>query len=156
MQKRWLVDRLEASSAEVKFIMTSVPISDPGKDKWGDYAEERDEILDFIEKQGITGVAFLATDVHHAAIAKIPGPVRLKEFIFGPLAAPMNYMINSEEPRFEYFNDHYRNYGKVTIHSESSAPIMKIEWFGEGNVLLHHVVLSTDSSGNLVSVDPEK
>ena len=156
VQKRWLMERLKASSAEVKFIMTSVPISDPGKDKWGEYAKERDEILDFIGNQGITGVAFLATDVHHAAIAKVPGPVRLKEFIFGPLAAPMNYFINSEEARFEYFNDQYRNYGKVTIQAENSTPIVKIEWFGEGNVLLHDVVLSTDSSGNLGSVDPKK
>lgn len=154
-QKHWLMDRLKSSSAAVKFIATSVPFSDPGKDKWGEYPQERDEILNFIQRQGITGILFLATDVHHGAVANVPGPLGLKELIFGPLAMTMNYKINGEDSRFEYFNDEYRNYGKITVHSESSKWIVNIDWFTEGNVLLHQVVLSEDSSRDLISVNSE-
>ena len=156
VQKRWLMDRLLASSAKVKFIVTSVPISDPGNDKWGEYAEERDEILDFIGKQRITGVIFLATDVHHAAIAKVPGPPGLKEFIFGPLAAPMNYKINPEEPRFEYFNDYDHNYGKITVRPKGSTPLIEVEWYGDDHRLLHRLEVESDASGNLVTFASEQ
>ncbi len=156
VQKHWLMDRLNASLAKVKFIVTSVPISDPGKDKWGEYNEERDEILDYIGKQGITGVVFLATDVHHAAIAKVPGPLGLKELIFGPLAAPMNYWIDPQEPRFEYFHDQYQNYGKITVRPQESAPLLEVEWYGEDHRLLHRLVLESDASGNLVSLTSEQ
>ena len=156
VQKRWLMDRLKASSAKVKFIVTSVPFSDPGKDKWGEYAEERDEILDFIGKEGITGVAFLATDAHHAAIANVPGPLGLKELIFGPLAATMNYKINSKDPRFEYFNDHYHNYGKITVRPNGGTLLLEVEWYGEGKMLLYRLVLERDASGNLVSLTSEQ
>jgi hypothetical protein len=71
-------------------------------DKWGEYSLERDEILDFIEKKEISGVAFLATAVHHAGIAKIRGFLGLKEYILGPLATAMNNKINPDEPRFAY------------------------------------------------------
>jgi alkaline phosphatase D len=140
-QKRWLLKQLASSSATFKFIISSVPFSDPRVDKWGEYPEERDEILGFLTKHGITGVMFLAGDVHHAAVSRIPGLTNRKEFIFGPLAAPMNYKISRQEPRFEYFNDASRNFGKITVQPDELKPSVKIEWFDEKNTLLHRVIL---------------
>jgi len=140
-QKRWLLTQLAASSARFKFIISSVPFSDPRVDKWGEYPKERDEILGFLTKHGITGVMFLAGDVHHAAVGRVPGLTDSKEFIFGPLAAPMNYKISSQEPRFEYFNDASRNFGKITVQPDELKPSVQVEWFDERNTLLHRVIL---------------
>jgi alkaline phosphatase D len=148
-QKRWLLAKLAASSASFKFIISSVPFSDPRVDKWGEYPEERDEILEFVTKQGITGVLFLAGDVHHAAVSRMPGFANRKEFIFGPLAAPMNYKISSREPRFEYFNDNYCNFGKITVQPDELKPSVKVEWFDANNTLLHRVILEDDRESSL-------
>ncbi|MDH4194129.1 MAG: alkaline phosphatase D family protein [Nitrospirota bacterium] len=150
-QKRWLLTQLAASSASFKFIVSSVPFSDPRIDKWGEYSEERDEILEFISKKGITGVLFLAGDVHHAAMSRVSGFTDRKEFIFGPLAAPMNYKISNREPRFEYFNDDYRNFGKITVQQDELKSSVQVEWFATNNALLHRVILEDNRDSPLSS-----
>lgn len=154
VQKQWLKDSLAASPATIKFIVTSVPFSDPRNDKWGEYPQERDEILDFIGKESITGVVFLTTDVHHAAIAKVPGPLGLQELIFGPLAMTMNHRINPNEPRFEYFNDQSQNYGKISVKPGHPDLSVEVEWFDKLHTLLHRVEFGEVSSHNRVSVKP--
>jgi alkaline phosphatase D len=156
VQKQWLKDSLAASPATIKFVVTSVPFSDPRKDKWGEYPQERDDILDFIGKKGIAGVVFLATDVHHAAVANVPGPLGLKELIFGPLATTMNYKINPNEPRFEYFNDQSQNYGKISVKPGHPNLSVEVEWFDKFHNRLHRVEFGEVSSDNQVSVKPVK
>jgi len=150
-QKRWLLAQLAASSASFKFIVSSVPFSDPRIDKWGEYPQERDEILEFITKESITGVLFLSGDVHHAAVSRMPGFADRKEFIFGPLAAPMNYKVSSREPRFEYFNDDYRNFGKITVQQDELKSSVQVEWFATNNALLHRVILEGNRDSSLSS-----
>jgi phosphodiesterase/alkaline phosphatase D-like protein len=155
-QKQWLKDSLASTSATIKFIATSVPFSDPREDKWGEYQQERDEILEFIDEMEIAGVVFLTADVHHAAVAKVPGPLGLKEFIFGPLATTMNYKIASNEPRFEYFNDQSQNYGKITVKPGPPQLSVEIEWFDRFHHLLHRVEFGEDLSNNRVTVGTGK
>jgi len=138
-QKQWLLRQLAASSATFKFIVSSVPFSDPRDDKWGEYPAERDEILGNIQENNISGVVFLAGDVHHAAVSHMPHDPAVREFIFGPLAAPMNYKISRSEPRFEFFHEASQNYGKVTVYPEGPNPSARVEWFDTTNALLHRV-----------------
>ncbi len=140
-QKQWLLKQLEASQAPVKFILSSVPFSDPRKDKWGEYPDERDEILTFIRDRSIPGVVFLAGDVHHGAVSRMPGFEEMKEFIFGPLAAPMNYKISPSEPRFEFFYRDTPNYGKITVHPDKTAPTVQIEWLDAQHRVIHGVIM---------------
>lgn len=140
-QKQWLLKQLEASQATVKFILSSVPFSDPRKDKWGEYPGERDEILTFIRERSISGVVFLAGDVHHGAVSRMPGFEEMKEFIFGPLAAPMNYKISPSEPRFEFFYQDTPNYGKITVHPDEAGPTVQIEWLDAQHRVIHGVIL---------------
>ena len=140
-QKQWLLQQLAASSATFKFIVSSVPFSDPRDDKWGEYPEERDDILRNIQENNIAGVIFLAGDVHHAAVSQMPHDPAVREFIFGPLAAPMNYKVSSREPRFEFFHEDYQNYGKVTVQPEGPKPSVRVEWFDSTNVLLHQITV---------------
>ncbi len=143
-QKQWLLAGLAASSAQFKFIISSVPFSDSRIDKWGEYPEERDHILRFIGEHDITGVLFLAGDVHHAAVSQIPGSPNLKEFIFGPLAAPMNYRISSRDTRFEFFHDASRNFGKITVQPDEVKPSVTVEWLNAHNDVLHRVLVEGD------------
>jgi len=143
-QKQWLLQQLAASSATFKFIVSSVPFSDPRDDKWGEYPEERDDILRNIQENNIAGVIFLAGDVHHAAVSQMPHDPAVREFIFGPLAAPMNYKVSSREPRFEFFHEDYQNYGKVTVQPEGPKPSVRVEWFDSTNVLLHQITVEDD------------
>ena len=140
-QKQWLLKQLKASQATFKFILSSVPFSDPRKDKWGEYPGERDQILSFIRDQAISGVLFLAGDVHHGAVSRMPGFDDMKELIFGPLAAPMNYKISSSEPRFEFFYEKSPNYGKITVSPDEANPTVQIEWLDEHHELIHRVIL---------------
>ncbi|MDH5576558.1 MAG: alkaline phosphatase D family protein [Nitrospirota bacterium] len=143
-QKQWLLRQLAASSATFKFIVSSVPFSDPRDDKWGEFPAERDEILKNIQNNNISGVIFLAGDVHHAAVSQMPHDPAVREFIFGPLAAPMNYKISSREPRFEFFHEDYQNYGKVTVQPEGPKPSVRVEWFDSTNALLHQITIEDD------------
>jgi len=140
-QKQWLLQQLAASSATFKFIVSSVPFSDPRDDKWGEYSAERGDILKNIQENKIPGVIFLAGDVHHAAVSQMPHNPAVREFIFGPLAAPMNYKVSSREPRFEFFHEDYQNYGKVTVQPEGPKPSVRVEWFDSTNGLLHQVTV---------------
>ncbi len=65
----------------VKFLVTSSAFLfrmwlDIPKDRWSGYPEERDRLLHFIAANGITGVYFLAGDLHsaHAIRAELYGP----------------------------------------------------------------------------------
>ena len=143
-QKQWLLQQLAASSATFKFIVSSVPFSDPREDKWGEFPEERDDILKNIQENKIPGVIFLAGDVHHAAVSQMPHDPAVREFIFGPLAAPMNYKVSSQEPRFEFFHDDYQNYGKVIVQPEGPKPSVRVEWFDSTNALIHQITVEDE------------
>ena len=60
----WEIDGVNGTP---KLIMNEVPIQQYWAlpyDRWEGYGAERNEIIDFIRDNGITGVAFLATDNH--------------------------------------------------------------------------------------------
>ncbi len=143
-QKQWLLEQLAASSATFKFIVSSVPFSDPRDDKWGEFPEERDDILTNIQENNVTGVIFLAGDVHHAAVSRMPHDPAVREFIFGPLAAPMNYKVSGRESRFDFFHEDSQNYGKITVQPDGPNPSVRVEWFDVTNVLLHQLTVNDD------------
>ena len=135
-QKEWFLESLSSSTAWFKFIATSVPFSSPNRDKWGGFPEERDEILKFIAAKKIGGVIFITADLHYAAVSKVPGESGLKEFIVGPLAAPMSRSSGTAK-RFEFFSKDSYNYGMVRVHAKADPPYAAIEILDQDNRLLH-------------------
>lgn len=66
-QKAWLFDRLRASDATFKFVVTGEPIQQffaQPYDRWEGFEAERREVLEFIGDEGIRNVIFLTTDLH--------------------------------------------------------------------------------------------
>jgi phosphodiesterase/alkaline phosphatase D-like protein len=85
-QKAWLLERLGASEATWKIVVTSVPVQTIFAlpyDRWEGYVAERAEILEFIRDQGVDNVVFLATDLH----ANVFAPVRVDAFARGEAVA---------------------------------------------------------------------
>lgn len=79
VQKQWLFDRLQASTATFKLIASPVPFPDgvkPGEwdwrsDPWEGYPDEREELFSFIADQQIDGVVLLTGDRHRADVWRI-------------------------------------------------------------------------------------
>jgi alkaline phosphatase D len=71
-QKAWLENGLLNSTATFKFIMNGPPMTqllfDP-YDRWEAWIAERNEILDFIETNGIKNVVWLSTDLHAVVLS---------------------------------------------------------------------------------------
>ena len=65
-QFTWLKNGLLNSTATWKFVASGVAFNPTTKpeDSWGDYARERQELVNFIENNGITGVIVLSGDLH--------------------------------------------------------------------------------------------
>jgi alkaline phosphatase D len=137
-QKQWFLDSLASSNARFKFVCTSVPFSSPAADKWGGYPADRDEVLKVIQQKKISGVTFLAADVHYAAVVRVPGNTALREVIVGPLGAQMGKATGTAK-RFEYFNNGYLNYGLVDVYANGDQSFVEIEILTDKNVLLHKI-----------------
>jgi alkaline phosphatase D len=65
-QKTWLVDRLLASRAPWKILVSSVPWNPTNlkDDAWWSFSAERQELLDFIDRHRIGGVLVVSGDIH--------------------------------------------------------------------------------------------
>ena len=75
VQKQALFDWLKNSSAPFKFIVSSVPFSDCAStvnDAWDSFTTLRQEIVDFIATERISGGAFLTGDLNFSGIDRVP------------------------------------------------------------------------------------
>lgn len=96
-QMDWLKAGLSASTATWKLIVNSVPISEyppfQTGDRWLGYPEQRSELMDFITGEGLSGVLFLAGDVHMNALSRVglEGPwTGVLEILGGPGGSTLN------------------------------------------------------------------
>jgi alkaline phosphatase D len=105
-QRAWLLDRVAASDATWKLVVSSVPLGmftgGGPADGWSSanvlgfprrggqgFAHERDAILGELRAGGVKNLVFVGGEVHHAELVRhepFPGWV-FHEFVAGPLAA---------------------------------------------------------------------
>ncbi|HLE77218.1 MAG TPA: alkaline phosphatase D family protein [bacterium] len=136
-QKQWLLRGLAASPARFKVIASSVPLKYHGADSWDGYTTERQEIFDFIVKNGVRRVVFLTADVHYAAV------LRYKEGIVEAISGPLAAIISSRrraagEPETEFsFNSSF-TFGLVRV----TAGGLIIEIYDVTNRLLHRTTVA--------------
>eukprot|EP00958_Prasinococcus_capsulatus_P027386 scaffold5495_cov376-Prasinococcus_capsulatus_cf.AAC.7 len=87
-QKDWLKSTLLESDAKFKFIVSEFMITEwyvGVYDRWEGYWQDRKEILDFIQVNGIEGVVFLTGDVHASFINNLnPTGIPVWEVTTGP------------------------------------------------------------------------
>ena len=115
-QMDWLKAELSASTARFKIILNSVPITDcrdiffgvEAEDRWEGYPDQRSEILGHIADEEITGVLWIAGDVHLAAVCNVDipgegGPAADQwEVIAGPSGSFLNIVADLVEPTEQY------------------------------------------------------
>ncbi|MGW2539810.1 alkaline phosphatase D family protein [Kitasatospora sp. NPDC001574] len=73
VQKRWLKDKLSASTATFKILASGMTWYDKSgieTDEWFNYSTERNEIFDYIRVNGIKGCVLLSGDVHVSRVLK--------------------------------------------------------------------------------------
>ncbi|MEM1067456.1 MAG: alkaline phosphatase D family protein [Planctomycetota bacterium] len=86
VQKKWLLETLNDSTATFKVITSPVPftagIKKGSRDPWDGFPEEREEIFQHIERNKIEGVFLVAADRHRTdlRVTKRPGAYDLYEF----------------------------------------------------------------------------
>jgi alkaline phosphatase D len=72
-QKHWLFDALLYSEAKYKFICIGAQFlnDQPTHDNHAEFPEERQEIINFIDKHQIKGVIFLTGDRHYSEVSRL-------------------------------------------------------------------------------------
>jgi alkaline phosphatase D len=136
-QKKWLLEGLAGSSAIFKFVCTPVTMAGGGRDRWDGYPDERAEIFRFIKKNKIRGVVFLSTDLHYAAIARIPKSGGLLDVSAGPLGAPLNRVTNGSARRFQFFLAENFNFARITVDPKLEPVHAEIEFIDEDRRTFH-------------------
>ncbi len=129
-QKTWLKDGLLNSTATFKFIMNG-PLISPllflPYDRWEGFASERQEILDYVETNGIANVIFLSTDIHALIVNDSVSGTSVRELVSGAIGMdpifrelpasiePVVPTLPGLFPSVSYFDIDRFNYGLVTV-----------------------------------------
>jgi alkaline phosphatase D len=136
-QKAWLLDGIASSTATFKVVATSVPFYGGGDDRWDGFRAERREIFHWIRTHIITGVTFIAADLHFASAAQVSRHPPTKEIVVGPMAAPMNALAIGYSTSMDFFANKAFNYGMITVDPKASPPRMFVEIRDDANALLY-------------------
>ena len=157
-QMDWLKAGLASSTAVFKFVMNTVPISDitgqPASDgfldvvkddRWEGFPEQRDEILDHIADQGLTGVIWLAGDLHFGAAMTVePEGERaaMNEILVGPAGnGGSNPLVQLFElaPPFRFFTE-WNNW--VRFEADPGTRTCRLAFVGEDGEEMYSETLS--------------
>jgi alkaline phosphatase D len=146
-QLAWLKQGLKQSQAKFKLILNSVPITNMPflwdaytTDRWEAYPKQRDEILDFIDSEPISGTVWLSGDFHLAFISHVasdgPGASQL-EVLVGPGAqTPSPLAWTLQAPQFEWATDE-NNY--VALHLDPKSETLRVVHHDGAGGVLHDV-----------------
>lgn len=101
-QTKWLKEKLEASTANFKFIVSGTQIlsDNPGGEDLGDFATAKADLLDFLSEKKIKGVIFLSGDRHYGELLKLEraGAYPLYEMTSSPLTSLVNPGYTKDNP----------------------------------------------------------
>ena len=89
-QKQWLIDNLISSNATFKVIAMGGQFLNPLErfENYATYAKERQEIIDLIGKEHVSGVFFLSGDRHYSEMTE------LKPTISGPSYSLLDFTVS--------------------------------------------------------------
>jgi len=112
-QLDWLINGVQASTAVFKVIVNSIPISNTTppfhvfrEGRWEGFSDQREDLLNRLEKTGVPGIFFIAGDVHMPVIGHVdrhaPGQ-NFWEIMVGPAAHAVNPLwVTMGPPQFEW------------------------------------------------------
>jgi alkaline phosphatase D len=134
-QKAWLLQGLKASRATFKIIAAGggwTVAKGPAGDAWSAFMTERNEIFDFIAREGVTGVVLLSGDTHVGELNAIPwsdrGGYDLYELVSSPLAQDRRTSWLERRPELRmrevYVGDN--NFGVIDVDTTKPDPTITL------------------------------
>jgi alkaline phosphatase D len=121
-QTQWLKEKLKASTANFKFILSGTQIiSDGAGEDMGDYDTTRQHFYDFLESEKITGVIVISGDRHYGELMRLERPNSYP--IYEITTSPLTSFINPAYTRISAVRQ-----GEVTTEPNFG----KVHLFGKG------------------------
>lgn len=135
-QWEWLEAQLKRP-ANVRFIVSSIQFiaNDPKYEKWGNFPQERERLLNLIKKTRAKNVIILSGDRHVASIAKMDlvghGP------LYDITASSINRANHYPDADSHYVGPVYNkeNFGLASI--DWQRRLVKVEILGTGNQIIN-------------------
>lgn len=130
-QKQWLIDNLASSNATFKVIAMGGQFLNPLErfENYANYKAERQEIIDVIGKENITGVFFLSGDRHYSEMSELKpsgnGPsFPLLDFTVSPLTSGA-FISKTDQDKNPLSIDgsevYERNYGMIEFSGNGNS-----------------------------------
>ena len=140
-QTQWLQEQLKKSTANFKFIVSGTQIlaDNPSGEDMGDYGNEREQLLDFLETEKITGVIFLSGDRHYGELMKMERETAypLYEMTSSPLTSWVNPGYTKKNPlRQSSTLALTENFGKIELLGEGMNRFCRLNLFDKTGALL--------------------
>ena len=146
VQKQWLLETLEKSSATFKVIASPVPftigIKKGSRDPWDGFPEEREAIFDWIKTQKIEGVFLIAADRHRTdlRITERSGAYDLYEFESSKLTNHHTHPV-VKTPGLVWGYNQTCSFGLMTFDTTHQDPQVMFECVDlEGTTQYKHVL----------------
>ena len=139
-QQEWLKKTLKASTAPFKIISSGTMWSDymsKAKDSWGTWdVKGREEIFNFIEDEGITGVLLISGDRHGARSFSIPRPSGKSFYEFeaaslGGVRGPKALAEDHSTQLFGYQGPDVIAFGEFTFDTTDNQPFVTFRLIDE-------------------------
>ena len=143
-QKKWLLDGLKNSTATFRVLCSNVPITPgvkPGsKDTWDGYADERDDILNFVADNKIDGFFVIAADRHRSDAwkAERKNGYPIYEFQSSKLTNMHTHKV-LEGSLFGY--NEKCSFGRLVFDTTSKDPTVRYEIINIDNEKQHDITL---------------
>ncbi len=149
-QVQWLIESLVASKAPFKFVVVGAQVLNESAifENYATYKEERQKVLDAIQKQNIEGVIFLTGDRHHSVITKMEreNDYPLYDFTSSSLTAGSATPKEDENPTAikESFIVGKHNYAVIEIEGKRKERILKIIYKDKDGKDLYSLTIKED------------
>ena len=130
-QWRWLEEVFERSRANIHLIASGTQVlpSEHRFEKWADYPEARERLLELLEKYSVANPIFLTGDRHHAEISCLPGRGGRPD-VFEVTASGMTHSLsrNLDEPNSLRVGKGFGglNFGTIEVDWDSARATLAI------------------------------
>jgi alkaline phosphatase D len=144
VQKKWLLERLKASTATFKVLASGTLWTEGadkgGQDSWWGVPEEREEVFSLIDRERIGGVILLSADRHRSEVWRIdrPNGYPLYEFESSKLT---NEHTHPTRPQALFSWNKKCCFGLLTFDTTPADPQVTFEIVSIDREVIHRVVL---------------
>lgn len=137
-QLKWLKDELSASYAPFKVLVSGsgfTKAKGEGGDSWASYMTERNDLLEYIQEEEISGVVLMSGDTHIGELNAIPrseqGGYDLYELVSSPLAqTPGGFPLSRfPERRIRQGYVSSENVGVIEIDMTLDDPVLRFNLY---------------------------